>query len=384
MPAKAVSQADIRAAAKAYQQHGSKAAAAKSLGIPVTTFKDRLAKSDTDPMDRGTEDAFRLERQLLKEKADHKVTREKLTIATRELTAAEKRAEVLMTLDSGPNPRPVKRRKPRPGRSEAMLVLTDWHVEKTVKPGVVGGRNEYSLRIAGERVKRCLDRAARMIEVNRQFADIDTLHLAFLGDFIDGHIHDENKSNNGCSPIEALLHAQDLLATVIDFFLEQGWTDIRIPCCHGNHGRATARMTYADPARDSYEWLMYQHLARTYEKDSRVKFDISEGYVLIHEFAGHKVRLHHGQGLKYSGGVGGLAMPAKRWIGKRNSFEPVLIDIFGHFHHCIWDPQFIACGSLLGVDGYADAFALGGEPSQTLIMASESRGVWQAMPVFVD
>lgn len=38
--------ADIAAAVAAYKQHGSKAAAARALGIPVTTLKDRLTASE--------------------------------------------------------------------------------------------------------------------------------------------------------------------------------------------------------------------------------------------------------------------------------------------------------------------------------------------------
>jgi hypothetical protein len=38
--------ADIAAAVAAYQQSGSKAAAAKILGIPVSTLKDRLTASE--------------------------------------------------------------------------------------------------------------------------------------------------------------------------------------------------------------------------------------------------------------------------------------------------------------------------------------------------
>lgn len=38
--------ADVAAAVAAYKQHGSKAAAARALGIPTTTLKDRLAAAD--------------------------------------------------------------------------------------------------------------------------------------------------------------------------------------------------------------------------------------------------------------------------------------------------------------------------------------------------
>jgi hypothetical protein len=43
-------QADIAAAVNAYRQHGSKAAAARALGIPVTTLKDRLTASERPSM----------------------------------------------------------------------------------------------------------------------------------------------------------------------------------------------------------------------------------------------------------------------------------------------------------------------------------------------
>lgn len=43
-------QADIAAAVSAYKQHGSKAAAARALGIPISTLKDRLTASERPQM----------------------------------------------------------------------------------------------------------------------------------------------------------------------------------------------------------------------------------------------------------------------------------------------------------------------------------------------
>jgi hypothetical protein len=68
------------------------------------------------------------------------------------------------------------------------------------------------------------------------------------------------------SPPEAILFIQELLIKGIKALSESGnFTSIKIPCLPGNHGRTTKRKRYTTGYKNSYEWLMYHHIAKIFE-----------------------------------------------------------------------------------------------------------------------
>jgi len=235
------------------------------------------------------------------------------------------------------------------GEATAVMIASDWHVEERVDPETINWMNEYTLNICEQRGSRFFVEGLRLVKILRSGYKIDNLVLALLGDLISGYIHEELVETNQLSPIEASLYAKRLVCAGIDFLLEHGdFKNIRVVCCFGNHGRTTKRKRHATGHKNSYEWLMYSSLADHYNSDPRIKFIVSSGYhSYCHVYDDYVIRFHHGDGIKYYGGVGGLTIPANKAIAKWNTIRHADLDVFGHFHQFFDGGQFVCNGCFL-------------------------------------
>ena len=105
------------------------------------------------------------------------------------------------------------------------------------------------------------------------------------------------------------------------------------------------------------------------------EWQIATGYHNYLEVDGRIVRFHHGDDLKYQGGVGGLTIPVEKAISQWNKAIPAYLDIFGHWHTSMAGRNFMSNGSLIGHNAYAIAIKAGYEPpSQTFFLMDSKRG----------
>jgi hypothetical protein len=104
--------------------------------------------------------------------------------------------------------------------------------------------------------------------------------LALLGDFISGNIHDELMETCRLLPAFAIMRAQDVLASGIQFLLDNTDCHFTIPCTPGNHSRITKKQRHATEQGNSLETYMYHNLARHFQGNKRVTFLIADGYHL--------------------------------------------------------------------------------------------------------
>jgi hypothetical protein len=267
------------------------------------------------------------------------------------------------------------------GSAIAVAVASDWHVEETVDPKTVNSLNEFNLDIASWRIQSFFQRIVRMTEIQRNGTKIDTLVLALLGDLMTGYIHEELRETNGLSPTETVLWLQEEVASGIAF-LENHFDNIIIPCSYGNHGRNTIKPRHATGAKNSYEWMLYQILRKQFP---HLEWQIADGYHNYLEVNGVMLRFHHGDGLKYQGGVGGLTIPVEKAIAQWNRAIKADIDIFGHWHQSQQNPKWISNASLIGHNAYAVAIKAGYElPSQTYFLIDHKRGRTITAPIYLD
>ena len=89
----------------------------------------------------------------------------------------------------------------------AVALFSDAHIEETVEPASVLGKNEYNVSIAETRIKNYFNNLA--ICINKDH--VEELIFASLGDTISGYIHDELAQTNGLTPSEATIKAQSLI-----------------------------------------------------------------------------------------------------------------------------------------------------------------------------
>ncbi|GAI55192.1 unnamed protein product, partial [marine sediment metagenome] len=95
-------------------------------------------------------------------------------------------------------------------------------------------------------------------------------------------------------------------------------------------------------------------LAKYYAKNKRVHWMVGRGYHNTQEIMGRKVRFHHGDGLRYQGGVGGISIPVNKAIAQWDKVQVVDFDIFGHWHTFLPHyPKWVSCGSLMGYSEFS-------------------------------
>jgi hypothetical protein len=99
------------------------------------------------------------------------------------------------------------------------------------------------------------------------------------------------------------------------------------------------------------------------------------------------VRFHHGDTVRYAGGVGGVHTPLRRKIAawNRSPNKPADLDVLGHFHQFSDDWNYVVCGCLVGPNAYAVSRGFEVQPpSQTFIIVDHEHGKILALPIFCD
>lgn len=269
--------------------------------------------------------------------------------------------------------------------STAIIVSSDWHIEERVESKKVSGLNRFDIDIAKTRGEMFFKNSLRLIEVTSKDTDVATLVLALLGDFFSNDIHDELAEGNQLLPMDAVLLAQNLIASGIEFLLKNSKVNIVIPCHSGNHARTTRKVHVSTETGHSLEFFMYHNLANYFRNESRIKFVIADGYHTYVQVYDKMIRFHHGHMIKYAGGVGGIYIPVNKAISQWNKGKHADIDVFGHFHQFRDGGNFICNGSLIGYNAYALSIKAEYErPQQAFFLIHKTKGKIFVAPVLLE
>ena len=274
--------------------------------------------------------------------------------------------------------------KSKAREAAAVMVASDWHCEESVDPKTVSHLNSFNLEIADKRIERFCKSALKLIEIQRGGVDVPVLVLALLGDLMSGFIHEELREENELTPTQTVLWLKERVAKLINTLRKEGNFDqIIIPCSVGNHGRTTIKPRHGTSWKNSYEWLLYKILEQ--EITEGVVWVIGESYHTYLDVYSKTFRLHHGDGLKFMGGVGGLTIPVEKAIANWNKGRVADLDIFGHWHQSQQNPKWVSNGSLIGHNAYSIAIKAPYEPpQQTLFLFDAKRGRTGTWPIFVE
>ncbi len=306
--------------------------------------------------------------------------------ATRALLAMEERFDTLAGISTDFPVQKLKRAKRLKGGTVAVVVpASDWHVEERVFKAAIGGKNEFDLTIAEARIKRFYSGVVEKIEHQNHEKRVSELWHPLLGDLITGYIHEELLESNTLSPTEACVFLQELICSGIDFLLKETSLPIFIPTCCGNHSRTTQKKRIKTSHKNSFEWMLFMTLARYYKNEPRVTWIIGEGYHNVCEINGRKVRFHHGDGMRYAGGVGGITIPVNKAIAQYQKLEACDFDIFGHWHQFnLGFPYWVCCPSLIGYSEFSlEIRAEFQHPAQAFIVIDREYGITEAKPIFL-
>ena len=282
-----------------------------------------------------------------------------------ELERAQARLEAMTALRERKLPVSVlpDAKQAKPHDAAFVLLCSDWHVGETVIKEAVSGRNEYNPAIASKRADRLIEGALWMLESWRSGKagygwNLDTMVVWLGGDLISNSIHPDLAESNAMSPTQELLFAEELICRMLDTFAKKAKVKrIICPTSWGNHGRTTIDRRVSTGWSNSYEWLLYRQLAHRYESHKAISILTGKDEISRLDVCGKKLRFNHGDTFGYGGGVGGLTIPARKWLAKLDKTEPADCTFIGHWHQYLDIGDLVVNGSLIGWGAYAQRVA---------------------------
>lgn len=349
----------------------------RSLGLPPKKLTTQNTTVHTP------EKQFELDMAKLTMVHASKQTDKKYDIAMKEVVRLRDELQTIISLEDQVSTYVIKASKEKGGEATAVAVLSDWHVEENVTFESVNGSNEYTMKIAKKRAEKCFQSILKLVNKEGQDVRINTLVLALLGDFFSGNIHDELMETCEVQPQDAMLFAQNLIASGIEFLLANSKLKIVVPCAVGNHSRMTHKVHVATEQGLSLEWAMYNFLATYFRDEKRVTFVLSRAYFNYVDIYGYKIRFHHGHAVNYGGGVGGLEVPMRKIIGRWDKDTQAYLSVCGHFHTRRDGGDFIVNGSLIGDSPYGKRFGFTGQPEQAFFLIDKDHGKTGVFPIIV-
>lgn len=280
----------------------------------------------------------------------------------------------------------IKFKSHKDGVRYAIALFSDAHIEETVEPASVLGKNEYNVSIAENRIKNYFNNLATCINKDH----VEELIFASLGDTISGFIHDELAQTNGLTPSEATIKAQSLIYCGLDFLCKNTkLNSIKFIGIVGNHSRTTKKIQHSNGYKLSYEWIMYQNIKNMCEITGLpVEFNIPESEMAVADTPdGKRFIFVHGYQIK-SGGSGtvcgiypALNRLAMKWDRTFNQDKIYL----GHFHSCVSIPNAVVNGSIIGFNSFAlsNGFTYE-EPAQMYEVYDSERGLLLTRKIYCD
>jgi hypothetical protein len=271
---------------------------------------------------------------------------------------------------------------PNGREATALILASDWHVGETVEPDIVNDLNEYNPDIARARSERYFQNALDLIKKEDRAIPIKHIVLWLGGDLITGYIHEELEESNSMSPVQEVLFCQKLIASGLRFLQSNlSFESFKVVCSYGNHGRTTKKIRFNTGAKNSYEWMMYRFL----EKDiPELEWHITEGYFTYLRVYDQVLRFHHGDRVKFGGGVGGITIPLNKFIARVNTQRVANLDVLGHFHTLGYGGNHLTNGSLIGPSAYSVHTGCSSErPQQGFLVIDSKYGFNTFAPIVV-
>jgi hypothetical protein len=271
------------------------------------------------------------------------------------------------------------------------LFLSDLHWGEVVFPSQVSNLNEFNLPIAHKRMRHTVDTAIHLLQIISPENDYPGIVCPLGGDMISGDIHDELATTNELATMPTVLDLFEQLIGALKLLADK-FGNVFCPCVSGNHGRNTKKIWAKNRNHTSFDWMLYQLLARHFHAigDKRVTFYIPDGSDAAYKVYNTSYLLTHGDQFKAGDSIIGPIGPLTRGQQKkqaRNSAANMPFDVMicGHWHQYIHLERLIVNGSMKGYDEYAYSGNFGFEPPRQGLWLTHPRyGLTYRMPVLCE
>ena len=322
-------------------------------------IQEYLEQENPTGVDNNLLEEIELEKiELQKQQMKMRDQKREMTSKIRRLARLEHLEDYLkeVTEELEPVSLPVEQQQENNG-SEAMVVLSDWHLGMVIDSQF----NKFNEDVARYRINKVKQKT--MDKVKKE--NVETLHIANLGDLIHGSIHVSTKIQSEEDVIQQIIRVSEYLKDFIGEFLELG-INVKYYNVVGNHGRTESNKKDIAGIEENFEKLTLTILDSTFNKYLNYNsIGCQDGLINI-QIKNKDIILAHGD---YDKGNGVIAKLPQLY-GK--VFDYV---ITGHLHReSIKDygkTTHITNGSLCGSDDYAIQMRLGGKPSQKILIFND-------------
>ncbi len=269
------------------------------------------------------------------------------------------------------------------------LFLSDLHWGEVVHPSQINNVNAFNLTIGRKRLRYTVETAIKLLRIVDRDMGYPGIVVPLGGDMISGNIHDELQATNELNTMPTVLDLYDHLVGAIKL-LADTFGSVFLPCVSGNHGRDTKKIWKKDRHHTSFDWLLYQFLAKHFMDDKRVEFFIPDGSDALYKIYDTTYNLTHGDQFRGGDSIIGCIGPLTRGNQKKLARNQAVgqdydIMLAGHFHTYIHTSRLIVNGSLKGYDEFAAQGNFGFEvPTQAMWMTHAQHGVTYRMPVYSE
>lgn len=249
--------------------------------------------------------------------------------------------------------------------SEAILVLSDWHYG--LKTSNIF--NTYNTDICRDRVKNLVASTSERIELHR----CDTLNIVVLGDLFHGSVHTSVRVASEEIVCEQIMHVAEILAQAI-YELSQYVKNVNVYMTYGNHGR-TIPNKKDSLHNDNLEKLVNWWLIERFKHNDSIQImPVPENEFIAFDVCGHSFCATHGDLDSVQSSPRLLSTLFQKKYGM--DLEYILL---GDKHHRESFSELgitaMLCGSLCGVDDFANGKRLYSDPSQMLLIVNPTDGV---------
>lgn len=269
------------------------------------------------------------------------------------------------------------------------LMLSDLHFGEVVYSKQVNDVNAFNTSIAKKRLRRVFDGAVKLLRHTLAPGEFNGMVVILGGDMVDGVIHDELREAADETVIQSVITLHDELVPLLKGMADE-FGRVHVPCVAGNHGRLDRKPRMKNGPQLNFDWMLYHFLSRTLAHDTRITFQIPDGFDCVYAVHGVRYMLTHGDSFKGGSGITGPLLPWMRGDAKtRKQYGalglPYDVLVMGHWHQLRYLGQIIVNGSLVGFNEYALKSRFDYEPpQQALWITHPVRGLTFQEAVFAD
>ncbi len=186
-------------------------------------------------MAKKTKDAINQDRADLSAKASEVALKKRYKEALKTIDQLNKEKDSILAIKDTVTIHKIETKK-QTDQSEATSVwlASDWHVDEVVDGATINMLNHYTAPIANKRAKNFFTSGLRLTNILAQDVSINTIVLALLGDFYTGHIHPDFMEITDTQPIHAVIRVQNMIASGIQYILDNSKYNLVLPCHSGN------------------------------------------------------------------------------------------------------------------------------------------------------